>query len=302
MRRPLLLLLYPSGAPHHALVLRQMLTVSNYDYVTDYYFHLSGSMEGIVSFTGELYAGVEVPWFSSRQDHYGTQVTGSMRMGALHSHMAVWKIDFDVDNYKENSVMWKEVVRDPLRPGAHRLETTFADTEDQAVLKFNTTRPLHYLAVSEQHKVYGMTGGYILIPIRQIAMPNEDFELYTGPAAWAKYFILTSVRKEGEMEATLPRDNKYASRAAVSVDNYIKDNENVRNKDIVTWVSSGLWHIPAIEDMPLTVCIGNTLGWMIKPHNFYGEDPSMDLHNSIAGDAQDPGTCAIVRQEPMKFN
>eukprot|EP00920_Eleutheroschizon_duboscqi_P005081 GHVT01011799.1.p1 GENE.GHVT01011799.1~~GHVT01011799.1.p1 ORF type:complete len:1438 (-),score=210.57 GHVT01011799.1:2078-6391(-) len=104
------------GAPHHALVLRQMLTVSNYDYVTDYYFHLSGSMEGIVSFTGELYAGVEVPWFSSRQDHYGTQVTGSMRMGALHSHMAVWKIDFDVDNYKENSVMWKEVVRDPLRP------------------------------------------------------------------------------------------------------------------------------------------------------------------------------------------
>lgn len=40
------------GAPHTTLVLRQMLTVSNYDYVTDYRFHLSGVFEGSISFTG----------------------------------------------------------------------------------------------------------------------------------------------------------------------------------------------------------------------------------------------------------
>lgn len=40
------------GAPHTTLVLRQMLTVSNYDYVTDYRFHLNGIFEATMSFTG----------------------------------------------------------------------------------------------------------------------------------------------------------------------------------------------------------------------------------------------------------
>eukprot|EP00922_Rhytidocystis_sp_ex-Travisia-forbesii_P015546 GHVS01023181.1.p1 GENE.GHVS01023181.1~~GHVS01023181.1.p1 ORF type:complete len:1571 (-),score=233.35 GHVS01023181.1:499-5211(-) len=286
------------GAPHMALVVRQMLTVSNYDYITDWTFHLSGTMEGTVSFTGELYAGVEVPWFSSRQVHFGTQVTGSMRMGALHNHFAVWKIDFDVDgDHKDNSVYFKEVVPDPVRPGAHTVKDWFATTELDAAWRFNGTRPLHYFVVNEDHHVYGNVGGYLVKPLQTIAIPQPDFEVYSGPAAWTKYRVMSHVRKDGELDATLPRDNKYASRPATDVDRYIEDNEIIRHSDVVTWVSDGIWHLPHIEDMPLTVSIGNTLGWMVKPANFYTEDPSMDLHNAIAGDIKDPGTCAVIRTD-----
>eukprot|EP00921_Rhytidocystis_pertsovi_P012274 GHVQ01019864.1.p1 GENE.GHVQ01019864.1~~GHVQ01019864.1.p1 ORF type:complete len:1741 (+),score=301.52 GHVQ01019864.1:150-5372(+) len=286
------------GAPHMALVVRQMLTVSNYDYITDWVFHLSGSWEGTVSFTGELYAGVEVPWFSSRQAHFGTQVTGSMRMGALHNHFAVWKVDFDVDgDHKDNSVYWKEVVSDPVRPGAHSVKDWFAEREIDAALRLNSTRPLHYFVVNEDHHVYGNLGGYFIQLRPSIAIPQPDFEVYSGPAAWTKYRIFSHVRKDGELDATLPRDNKYASRPATDVDRYIEDNEIIRHRDVVTWISDGIWHLPHIEDMPLTVAIGNTLGWLVKPSNFYTEDPSMDLHNAIAGDIKDPGTCAVIRQE-----
>lgn len=57
-------------------------------------------------------------------------------------------------------------------------------------------------------------------------------------------------------DSTLPRDNKFASRPAISVDRYLIDDEKIRNVDIVTWISDGIFHIPVIEDMPQTVPIG----------------------------------------------
>ncbi|CBZ51594.1 hypothetical protein NCLIV_013880 [Neospora caninum Liverpool] len=289
------------AVPHYALVLRQIITVSNYDYITDYIFHQSGFFEATMAFTGELYAGVEVPWYSARQASHGTQVTGSMRMGALHAHLASWKVDFDLDDYKSNSIVWHEIKHDTARPGALKIDTWFAETEEQAYYKFNNTRPLHYQVVNEEHNVYGNVGGFTVLPLPTVAIPNPEFELYTGPAAWAKYRILTTLRKEEEFHGSLPRDNKYALRPAVSIDRYIRDNEPIRKKDVVTWIASSVWHIPVIEDMPQTLSLGNTLGFLVKPHNFFTEDPSMDLHNSLGGAVQDPGTCAIIRQETEKY-
>ncbi|XP_026193526.1 uncharacterized protein LOC34622548 [Cyclospora cayetanensis] len=290
------------GAPHMALVLRSMITVSNYDYVTDYYFHVSGFLEASVSFTGELYAGVEVPWYSARQRHHGTQVSGSMRMGALHGHLAVWKVDFDLTpDYRSNSVVFSEIVHDTTRPGAIKLDQWIGEKELDGFVAFNSTRPIHYTVVNEDHNVYGNVGGMTVIPYPTFAIPNPQFELYTGPCAWAKYRVATTVRHPDESEATLPRDNKYALRPAVSLDRYIGNNESIRKADLVTWISSAVWHIPVVEDMPLTLAQGNTLGWLVKPHNYYMEDMSMDLHNAIGGAVQDPGTCALIRQEMPKY-
>jgi len=107
--------------------------------------------------------------------------------------------------------------------------------------------------------------------------------------------VATTVFRESELDATLPRDNKYAKSPGVDLDRYIEDDESVRHRDLVTWLSDGIWHIPLIEDFPLTVPIGNTLGFMVKPANLFAEDPTMDLNNAIGGEPQDPGMCAVVR-------
>eukprot|EP00923_Selenidium_pygospionis_P034398 GHVN01059999.1.p1 GENE.GHVN01059999.1~~GHVN01059999.1.p1 ORF type:complete len:1579 (+),score=321.46 GHVN01059999.1:90-4826(+) len=152
------------AAPSFSLKLLQMLTVSNYDYVAEYTFHLSGFFEGSVSFTGELYAGVEVPWFSARQANYGTQVTGAMRMGALHNHFVTWKIDFDIDgDGQDNSVHLADVRPDPIRFGAHMLVRSFPETEKEA----NSQRGMYHV-VNEDVNIYGNVGGYMLKAAKSI--------------------------------------------------------------------------------------------------------------------------------------
>jgi hypothetical protein len=105
------------------------------------------------------------------------------------------------------------------------------------------------------------------------------------------------VRKYSELDITLPRDNKFAHRPAVTLDRYIEDNEPIRHVDIVTWISDGIFHVPVTEDMPLTIPVGNLLGWLVKPSNLFHEDPSMDLYNAQGGGVRDPGTCAVVRMD-----
>lgn len=286
------------AAPQVLLVVRQMLTVSNYDYVTDYRFHLTGMIEGSVSFTGELYAGIEVPWYSARQSDYGVQVTGAMRLAALHNHLAAWKIDFDIGkNWDKNSLLLTQVIGDPNRPGAHKLSRKFADSEKEGVFRRDDLRQMIYEIVDEKWNIFGNYGGYRIHPGPGLIPQNMEFELYAGPAAWAKYRCFTTLHKYGELDVSLPRDNKFAKRPAVSVDRYINDNESIRNGDLVVWISDGVFHIPVVEDMPQTIPVGNKLGWLAKPANMFYEDPSMDLWNAMGGGVKDPGTCAVVRMD-----
>lgn len=97
---------------------------------------------------------------------------------------------------------------------------------------------------------------FIVVPFPGINPLHHDFELYSGPAAWAKYRAFSTVHKYGEIDSTLPRDNKFAKRPATSVDRYVMDNESLRNKDIVVWISDGIFHVPVIEDMPQTIPVG----------------------------------------------
>lgn len=248
------------AAPHLALHVRQMLTVSNYDYVTTYVFHPSGHVEMKVEFTGELYAGVEVPWWSTRQVHYGTQVTGASRFAALHAHLVVWKVDFDLgEDWNDNSVYFEEVVPDPSRLGANYINRFFAETEKQALFHLNETRSLAYEIVDEKRDTYGNFGGWRIFPGHSWGPNQPHFDLYSGPAAWAKYRAFSTVYKYDELDATLPRDNKFAGDPAVSVERYFADDEPLRHRDVVTWMSMGFMHIPCSEDYPLTIPIGNTL-------------------------------------------
>ncbi|EZG76509.1 amine oxidase [Gregarina niphandrodes] len=284
------------AAAHYALHIRQMLTVSNYDYVTTYVFHPSGHVEAKVEFTGELYAGVEVPWYSHRQAHYGTLVTGAMRMAALHAHLVIWRIDFDLEDYQNNSVWFEHVIPDPKRLGANYIDRFFPDGEKAGAIGVNDTRNVAYEVVSENRNTYGNYGGWRILPGHSWSPNQPHAELYAGTGAWAKYKVFSTQFKYGELDATLPRDNKFAGDPAVSVDRYINDNEPLRNTDVVTWSSMSFMHIPCAEDYPLTIPIGNTLSMMLRPNNWFLEDPTMDLHNAIGGDFKDPGQCAVVRK------
>ncbi|KAF7458713.1 MAM domain-containing protein [Cryptosporidium felis] len=287
------------AAPLTSLVIRQIITVSNYDYIVDLILYNQGSFEMGVSFTGELYAGLEVPYFSARQKPYGTQISPSGQMAALHSHFAVWKVDFDLGpDYTDNSVAWVKVRRDPTKEGHHMMERIIAERETNAYSMLNETHhhPKAYFVVDEKLQTYGNVGGFMIKSIKSIADLMPEHELYSGPASWSKYDLASSVFKYSELDADLPRDNKFATKPAVRFDSFIMDDEVIRHRDVVTWVTSGIWHIPTLEDVPQTTALGNTLGWYARPFNWWPMDPSITLHNAVKGDYTDPGTCALQRK------
>lgn len=57
-------------------------------------------------------------------------------------------------------------------------------------------------------------------------------------------------------------------------------------QDLVAWVTVGFLHVPHAEDIPNTATPGNSVGFFLRPFNFFDEDPSVASKNTI-----------IVRQE-----
>ncbi len=56
---------------------------------------------------------------------------------------------------------------------------------------------------------------------------------------------------------------------------YVEDNERVRNTDLVAWVNSGHWHIPLAEDAPNSPATAASIGFVLRPYNYFDEDAAM---------------------------
>jgi diamine oxidase len=74
-----------------------------------------------------------------------------------------------------------------------------------------------------------------------------------------------------------------------SFDDLFKDDESLQDADIVAWASIGMQHIPHSEDIPNTATSGNGAKLVIRPHNFFDEDASTDLVNSVYITKDDKG-------------
>lgn len=52
-------------------------------------------------------------------------------------------------------------------------------------------------------------------------------------------------------------------------------------QDLVAWVTAGFLHIPHAEDIPNTVTVGNGGGVLLRPHNYFDEDPSIHSADAV---------------------
>ena len=46
-------------------------------------------------------------------------------------------------------------------------------------------------------------------------------------------------------------------------------------QDLVAWITVGFLHIPHSEDIPNTATPGNSVGFLLRPFNFFPEDPAL---------------------------
>ncbi|XP_024599466.1 membrane primary amine oxidase isoform X3 [Neophocaena asiaeorientalis asiaeorientalis] len=264
---------YFGGLVETVLVFRSVSTLLNYDYVWDMVFHPNGAIE--VKFHATGYISSAFLFGAARR--YGNQV-GKHTLGTVHTHSAHYKVDLDVGGL-ENWVWAEDMAFVPTavpwspKHQIQRLQVTrkLLETEEQAAFPLGGPSPRYLYLASNHSNKWGHPRGY---HIQTLAVTQ---------------------RKEAEPRSSSIFNQNDPWAPTVDFADFI-NNETIAGEDLVAWVTTGFLHIPHAEDIPNTVTVGNSVGFFLRPYNFFDQDPSFDSADSVYfREDQDAGACEVNR-------
>lgn len=273
---------YYEGLPKYALVLRSISTLINYDYVWDFVFYQNGAIEVKVHATGYISSSFYMDGGSA----YGNRVE-EHTLGTLHNHLINYKVDLDVGGIKNSLVavdMAFESFPAPWNPehqiNQPKLTKEVLDKEEKAAFSLNGKVPryLHFATNRENH--WEHQRGYRI----QITSFAGDHLPETNPmeksVSWGRYKLAVTKHKEDELASTCIYNQNDPWSPLVAFADFI-DNETIINEDLVAWISVGFLHVPHAEDIPTTVTLGNGVGFILRPYNYFDEDPSASSPDGV---------------------
>ncbi|KAM4688672.1 diamine oxidase [copper-containing] [Discoglossus pictus] len=273
-----------AGLENHILVVRSTSTVYNYDYIWDFIFYQNGVMEIKVHATGYIHS----TFFTPEGLHYGSRVQNNV-LGNLHTHLIHYKVDLDISG-PENSFQTVglkfENISNPWSPGhsiiQSRLDPKLIQSERQAAFKFGAPLPKYLMFLNPNkknkwghHKSYRIqynSHGDRVLP--------RNWKEEKG-ISWSRYSLAVTRYRDAEMSSTSLYAQNDPWEPLVNFENFIRNNEDIVNQDLVAWVTVGFLHIPHAEDIPNTATPGNAVGFFLRPFNFFDEDPSMASKSTI---------------------
>ncbi|XP_008570130.1 PREDICTED: retina-specific copper amine oxidase [Galeopterus variegatus] len=285
------------GLASSALVVRSVSSVGNYDYIWDFVLHPNGALEGRVHATGYI----NTAFLSGGEESllFGNRV-GERVLGAVHTHAFHFKLDLDVAGLK-NWVVAEDVVFKPVAAPwspEHQLQRPqltrqVLEKEDLAAFPLGSPLPRYLYLASNQTNAWGHQRGYriqIHSPIG-IHMPLEsDME---RALSWGRYQLVVTQRKEEESQSSSIYYQRDIWTPTMAFADFI-NNETLLGEDLVAWVTASFLHIPHAEDIPNTVTLGNRVGFLLRPYNFFDEDPSIFSPGSVYFErGQDAGLCSV---------
>ncbi|NXL82936.1 AOC3 oxidase, partial [Alectura lathami] len=287
--------LYYGGLVNTALVLRSITTVGNYDYVWDFIFYQNGVIEAKAQATG--YASSS--FFHGDGLRYGNRV-GEHALGTIHTHFVNYKVDLDVGGVKNSLVahdMAFEVARAPWNPEQQierpRLTERVLDTEDQAAFRLRSQVPRYIFFAANGRNKWGHQRGYRIQIVSFAGDHMPEASSMERAISWARYALAVTRRKEEEPTSTSVYNQNDPWTPTVAFADFI-DNETITNEDLVAWITAGFLHIPHAEDVPNTATVGNSVGFLLRPYNYYALDPSIDSPDGVFFTSeQDVTACAV---------
>jgi primary-amine oxidase len=281
-----------SGRSTRELVFRTAATVSNYDYVFDWRFEQDASIVVGVGATGILQViavkdqRMDGPLSEAMaaKDPDGHEVQfGQLVAPGLsavdHDHFFSFRLDLDVDGVN-NSLMVDKLVPYKLpdsAPGRHwiwAMKPEMVKTEGDAQFDVSIEHPVMWRFANEGVKnALGQPTSFAI-------MPGETAISLLPASEWPQ-------RRAGFSEHNLwvtPYDptERYASGVYVvgskgedSLPQWVKQNRNIMNTDIVAWYTMGFHHVPRPEDWPQMPIMWHT--FTLLPYQFLPKNPTMDL-------------------------
>ncbi|KAM3593474.1 uncharacterized protein V6R79_013681 [Siganus canaliculatus] len=289
------------GLENTVLVLRTTSTVYNYDYIWDFLFYQNGVVEVKVSATGYIHA----TFFTPNGLNYGTKVYNYV-LGNLHTHLIHYKVDLDIagrDNTFETMDLKFVNFTNPWSPDhtvlQSQLHKTQHKTERSAAFRFNKKMPryLHFTNPKEKNK-WGHQKSYrIQFNSHADSVLPRGWKEENG-ISWSRYPLAVTRHRDSEATSSSLYTQNNPWKPVVSFEDYIRNNEDIINKDLVAWVTVGFLHVPHSEDIPNTSTPGNAVGFFLRPFNFFDEDPSLASRSTVIVRPSQNGKPKIQRWTP----
>ncbi|XP_031173368.1 retina-specific copper amine oxidase [Sander lucioperca] len=304
------------GMVNSALVFRTITAIGNYDYMWDFIFYQSGSVEAKVHATGYISSSYLVDGSLK----YGHQVAENV-LGNIHTHFINFKVDLDVlgvNNFFQTKDMEYVNVSLPWMPDHYAMVPQLVEkqlkTEQEAALRYDTKTPRYLHIASNKTNRWGHHRSYRLQVFSFTGDHLPESQAEERAMSWARYKVAITKHKDLEQFSSSLYNQNNIWNPAVDFSKYIEDNENIEDEDLIAWVTTGFLHIPHSEDIPNTVTVGNGGGVLLRPHNYFDEDPSIHSADSVYIDPGSEDSCENNRMaclaqetcspvlEPLTYN
>ncbi|KIW74137.1 hypothetical protein Z517_12547 [Fonsecaea pedrosoi CBS 271.37] len=257
------------------LVIQQILTVSNYEYILAFIFNQAGELHYEVRATGILSTaaidpGCSVPW--------GTIVHEGV-LAQHHQHLLSLRIDPAIGSYTDgNRLAYSECYAMPMddfNPHGNGYISKMSLVEKAGGIDLDSSKSRVFMIQNAQitNTVNKMPIAYkIVAPPMQKILAHPD-SYHFKRAEFADHNIYVTKYRQDELFSGGKYTNQ--SRGGEGIKSWVARGDSVVDEDIVVWVQFGLNHVPRIEDFPVMPV--EILKVSLKPVNFFDRNPSVDV-------------------------
>lgn len=257
------------------LVVFFVVSIGNYDYVVQWIFRQDGSLAVDVALTGIMLAKGSA---AVRADHdhgasHGHLVARNI-VAPHHQHFFNFRLDLDVDGSANSVAELNTMATDSPEHNAIQMQETVLASEQAAQRDVDMASARMWKIFDPAHTTaLGYHPGYLLVP-GQTSLP------YLTPAArvrqrapFVNHHFWVTRYKVGELYAAGDYPNQ--AEPGDGIERYSADDESLAGKDLVTWYTMGVTHIPRPEEWP--VMPTHHIGFTLLPAAFFDRNPALDV-------------------------
>ncbi|MEM9088765.1 MAG: primary-amine oxidase [Cyanobacteria bacterium P01_F01_bin.53] len=260
------------------LVISFIATVGNYEYGFYWYFYQDGTIQYEVKLTGVVSTAAVMP---GEVPQYGTLIAPQLN-APIHQHIFNVRMDMCIDG-NQNSVYEVDIVpaEDIDNPygNAFYAKSTLLPTEKAAQRRIDPVKGRYWKVVNHAKRnamgyptAYKLMPGENTLPLAQPAASVSKRAAYMSQHLWVTPYHEDEKYPAGDY----PNQNP----GGAGLPHWTSRNRSVEDTDIVVWYTFAHSHSPRAEDWPVMPVA--TIGFMLKPLNFFDENPANDVPPSPA--------------------
>lgn len=255
------------------LVISFIATVGNYEYGFYWYFYQDGTIQYEVKLTGVVSTAAVMPGETPK---YGTLVAPQLN-APIHQHIFNVRMDMCVDG-PNNSVYEVDIVpeEEDQNPygNAFYAKSTLLPTELAAKRLIDPMKGRYWKIVNSQKKnAMGYPTAYKLMPgDNTLPMARADASVMKRATYMTQHLWVTPYDVDENYPAG-DYPNQHPGGSGLPF--WTESDRSVEDTDIVVWYTFAHSHATRAEDWPVMPVA--TIGFKLKPLNFFDENPANDV-------------------------